>query len=64
MTAIDFINKNKVTYLREGRPIEEQLAPGEMKFYKYINSDPNVIEVRIHINEIVGHVAATGAIEG
>lgn len=34
-----------------------------MKIYKYINSDPNVQEIRIHINEIVGSVNFYGVIQ-
>lgn len=35
-----------------------------MKVYKYINSDPNVEEIRIHINEITGVVNFGGFIQG
>jgi hypothetical protein len=48
--AIELVNNNKVLYLREGRPLEEKLGEKDMKIYKYINSDPNVQEIRIHIN--------------
>jgi hypothetical protein len=48
--AIELVNNNKVLYLREGRPLEEKLGDKDMKIYKYINSDPNVQEIRIHIN--------------
>lgn len=58
------MNNNKILYLREGRPLEEKLAEKEMKIYKYINSDPNVKEIRIHLNEIAGHIAFNGVIKG
>jgi hypothetical protein len=58
------VNNNKVLYLREGRPLEEKLGEKEMKIYKYINSDPNVQEIRIHVNEIAGHVSYSGVIQG
>lgn len=35
-----------------------------MKLYKYINSDPNVKEIRIHVNEISGIVKFHGASKG
>lgn len=35
-----------------------------MKIYKYINSDPDVQEIRIHINQIVGTVNFYGVIQG
>ena len=50
LVALEMLNKNKVQYLREDRPLEEKLQGGEMKLYKYINSDPNVKEIRIHVN--------------
>ena len=50
--AIEFINNNKVLYLRENRPLEEKLFAGEFKIYKYINSDPNVKEIRVHLNHV------------
>lgn len=56
MVAIEFINKDKVQYLREGRPIEQTIGAGEMKFYKYINSDKNVKEIRVHFNEMAGNI--------
>ena len=35
----------------------------EMKIYKYINSDENVKEIRVHINEIAGVVKVKGVIK-
>lgn len=35
-----------------------------MKIYKYINSDPNVQQIRIHVNQIAGHVTFSGVIQG
>lgn len=63
LAALEFLNNNKVLYLREGRPFEEKLSSGEMKIYKYINSDPNVQEIRVHLNEIAGHVQLNGQIK-
>ncbi len=34
-----------------------------MKLYKYINSDTNVKEIRVHVNEISGIVKVNGAIK-
>lgn len=62
LVAVELVNNNKVSYLREGRPLEEKLGEKEMKLYKYINSDPNVQEIRIHVNEIAGHVSFNGVI--
>ena len=33
-----------------------------MKLYKYINSDKNVKEIRVHVNEIAGSVTINGYI--
>lgn len=63
LAAIEFVNNNKVLYLREGRPLEEKMTEKDMKIYKFINSDPNVQEIRIHINEISGHVLFSGFIQ-
>ena len=49
--------------LREGRPLEDKLMANEMKIYKYINSDENVKEIRIHVNEIAGVIKLSGAIK-
>lgn len=62
--AIELLNNNKVLYLREGRPLEEKMNEKEMKIYKYINSDPNVEEIRIHINSIAGNIVYNGFIQG
>lgn len=61
--AIEFINNNKVLYLRENRPLEEKLFSGEIKLYKYINSDPNVKEVRVHVNHVEGEYTFSGMIK-
>ena len=58
--AIEFINNNKVLYLRENRPLEEKLFAGEFKIYKYINSDPNVKEIRVHLNHVEGDYTFLG----
>lgn len=63
LAAVEFINNNKVLYLREGRPIEEKLGEKDMKIYKYINSDPNVEEIRMHLNEIAGSITFHGVIQ-
>lgn len=34
-----------------------------MKLYKYINSDTNVKEIRVHVNEISGIVKVNGIIK-
>jgi hypothetical protein len=39
------------------------MNPDEVKVYKYINSDPKVEEIRIHINEITGVVNIGGFIQ-
>ena len=62
--ALEFVNNDKVMYLREGRPLEEKLGKNQMKIYKYINSDPNVEEVRVHLNTISGSLTMEGAIKG
>jgi len=49
--------------LREGRPLEDKLMANEMKIYKYINSDENVKEIRIHVNEIAGIIKLSGVIK-
>ena len=64
LVAVELVNNNKVAYLREGRPLEEKLGEKELKLYKYINSDPNVQEIRIHVNEIAGHVTVNGVVSG
>ena len=61
--AMEFINNNKVLYLRENRPLEEKLFAGELKLYKYINSDPNVREVRVHVNHVEGDFTYSGLIK-
>ena len=63
LVALEIVNNNKVMYLREDRPLEEKLSPGEIKIYKYINSDPNVKEIRVHVNEITGIVKIDGVIK-
>lgn len=63
MIALEFINNNKVLHLREGRPIEQKLVAGELKIYKYINSDPDVSEIRVHVNKISGDVTLKGQIK-
>jgi hypothetical protein len=60
LIAVEFVNNNKVLYLREDRPLEEKLTAGSMKLYKYINSDPNVKEIRVHVNDISGIVKFNG----
>ena len=57
------MNKNKVQYLREDRPLEEKLAATEAKLYKYINSDESVKEIRIHLNEVAGVIKVNGIIK-
>lgn len=63
LIALEFLNNNKVLYLREGRAIEDKLAIAQTKYYKYINSDPKVKEIRVHVNEMVGHVTLSGIIK-
>ena len=63
MTALEFVNNDKVLYLREGRPIEERLGKGQMKLYKYINSDPNVEEIRVHLTPISGAPVLSGVVK-
>ena len=36
----------------------------EVKIYKYINSDPDVEEIRMHINSIAGQIVYNGVIQG
>lgn len=50
LTAIEFRNNNKVLYMREGHPLEEKLMAQDLKVYKYVNSDPEVQEIRVHVN--------------
>ena len=50
MIAIEFRNNNKVLYMREGHPLEEKLMALDLKMYKYVNSDPDVKEIRVHVN--------------
>lgn len=63
LVALEFINNNKVLMLREARPLEDKLMANEMKIYKYINSDENVKEIRIHVNEIAGIIKLSGVIK-
>lgn len=63
LIAIEFVNQNKVLYLREDRPLEDRLMPGEMKFYKYRNADQNVKEIRLHVNSISGIVKFSGVVK-
>ena len=63
LVALEMMNKNKVQYLREDRPLEEKLAATEVKLYKYINSDESVKEIRIHLNEVAGTIKASGVIK-
>ena len=63
LVALEILNNNKVQYLREDRPLEEKLVAGEIKLYKYINSDQNVKEIRIHVNEVSGIVKLSGVIK-
>lgn len=40
--------------MREGRAFEDKVRTKEKKYYKYQNNNPNVTEIRIHVNEISG----------
>jgi hypothetical protein len=63
LVAVELFNNNKVQYLREDRPLEEKLMAHEVKVYKYVNSDPTVKEIRVHVNEISGKVKLSGVIK-
>lgn len=47
-------------YLREGRTVEDSLSANAMKYYKYVNSDPKVIGIKVHLNIISGSVQISG----
>lgn len=40
--------------LREGRAFEDKVRYQEKNYYKYVNNNDKISEIRIHINEITG----------
>ena len=54
LIALEFSNPNKIRILREERAFEDRVMMQETKYYKYINNDPNVFNLRIFFTEISG----------
>lgn len=52
--AIEYNVGNRPEYLRENKPIESHVRKDELKIYKYVNEDPSIKKVRVHINKISG----------
>ena len=46
--------------IREGKAITDLLRFGEEKVYKYVNSEPEISEIRVHLNQISGESRIKG----
>lgn len=53
-TATEFSVGNRPEFLRESKPIESHVLKNELKIYKFVNTDPNIEKIRLHINKISG----------
>ena len=56
--AVEYSNPNQIRILREGRSFEDKVRDREFKYYKYINNNPKVTQIRIHVNQISGLLRA------
>ena len=56
--ALEYNIGNRPEFLRENKPIESHILKDEIKIYKYMNTDPNVDKIRIHINKINGELSS------
>ena len=54
LIAIEFANPNKIRFLREERAFEDRVMMQETKYYKYVNNDPNIFNIKLFISEISG----------
>lgn len=48
------MESGKVRQLKEGKTTEDRVGINEAKYYKFINTNSRVTEVKIHVNEISG----------
>lgn len=53
-TATEFSVGNRPEFLRESKPIESHVLKNELKIYKFVNTDPNIAKIKLHINKISG----------
>ena len=54
LVALEYSNPNKIRLLRDDRAFEDKVRLQETKYYKYINNDPIIYGIRIHLNEVSG----------
>ena len=61
LVAVDYNIGDEMQILRAGHPIESMIDTNEMKYFKFVNSDPKVQAVKIYVSSIRGDVSVRGS---
>ena len=60
LIMIEYKHGADVELIREGRPIQEIVSFGDVRYYKFVNSEPEVNSIKFHLTEISGDVEIEG----
>jgi hypothetical protein len=60
MAMVEYKHNALVENIREGKATTDIVAFGEEKLYKYENSEPEIVEIRVHLNQISGETSMKG----
>lgn len=56
MYTLQYINVGKSYFLKEKQLKKDRISIDEIKYYTFINNDPDVKSIKIHSTEISGSI--------